>query len=200
MFYFGIDLGQKHDPTAIVIIERPEHMAENRYRLYNALAPLPMELLVRRAEHIPLGTTYPRIVEKIHALTHSAPFAGQCAIAIDATGVGAPVVDMLRGSDLGCELTAISITGGERVTGAYPFLCVPKKDLIAALQLSLEKGEMRISRRIPIVRTLVHELINLNSNRRGEHDDLVLALALACWRARRPRIGFGSGVIPGMPW
>jgi len=42
-------------------------------------------------------------------------------------------------------------------------------------------------------------MIHLNTNRRGEHDDLVLALALACWRARRPRIGYGPGVIPGLP-
>ncbi len=31
-----------------------------------------------------------------------------------------------------------------------------------------------------------------------EHDDLALALALACWRAKRPRIGFGTSRLPGI--
>jgi hypothetical protein len=32
----------------------------------------------------------------------------------------------------------------------------------------------------------------------GEHDDLVIALALACWRARRREIGFGTRRLPGI--
>lgn len=199
MFYIGIDLGQKHDHTAIVIIERPERIAENRYRAYNAQPPLPLELQVRRAERIPLGTPYPRIVETIRTITHTHPFAGQCAVVVDASGVGAPVVDLLRTAGLDGELMAVTITGGERQSGSYRSTTVPKKDLLAALQVSLEKGELRISPRMPGVHTLVREMVHLNSNKRGEHDDLVLALALACWRARRPRIGYGHSPIPGTP-
>lgn len=157
MFYIGVDLGQRQDHTALGIIERPERVLENRYRLHNAQPPLPLELLVRRAERYPLGIPYPRIVEKIYELTNSTPFAGQCALIVDATGVGAPVIDMLRSSGLRCELTAVTITGGERQSGTSSRPSVPKKDLLASLQLSLEKNEMRISRRIPSVRTLIHE-------------------------------------------
>jgi hypothetical protein len=64
----------------------------------------------------------------------------------------------------------------------------PKRDLISGLQLALEKGELRIARRMKEVGSLVRELMEV----RGEHDDLVIALALACWRARRKTIGFGQ--------
>jgi hypothetical protein len=39
---------------------------------------------------------------------------GRCVMAVDATGVGEPVVDMLRSGQLGCEVIAVNITGGER--------------------------------------------------------------------------------------
>jgi hypothetical protein len=32
----------------------------------------------------------------------------------------------------------------------------------------------------------------------GEHDDLAIALALACWRAKRQRVGGGGGRLPGI--
>jgi hypothetical protein len=32
----------------------------------------------------------------------------------------------------------------------------------------------------------------------AEHDDLALALALACWRAKRSRNGFGTNRLPGI--
>jgi hypothetical protein len=38
-----------------------------------------------------------------------------CALALDGTGVGAPVVDMPRAARLGCDIAAVTITGGERL-------------------------------------------------------------------------------------
>jgi hypothetical protein len=44
------------------------------------------------------------------------------------------------------------------------------------------------------VRSVTQEngLVRLGADGSGEHDDLVIALALACWRARRPHNGFGN--------
>ncbi len=52
---------------------------------------------------------------------------------------------------------------------------VPKRDLLASVQVALEKGELRIAR----------ELRAAGAERAGKHDDLVIALALACWKVRR---------------
>ena len=41
---------------------------------------------------------------------------GQCELVVDATGVGAPVVDMLRAAGLGCDISSVTITGGEKET------------------------------------------------------------------------------------
>ena len=203
MFYVGVDLGQRHDHTAIAIVERPERRGENQQRIYNALAPLPPELLVRRAERVALGTPYPKVVEKLRELARSRGLAGNCALVVDGTGVGTPVVDMLRAADLGCEITSVIITGGEKPTGSGSRVNVPKKDLIACVQLALERGELKIARKITEVRTLVRELIDvrvsgvrIGADGAGEHDDLVIALALACWKARSQKSLYGAGRIP----
>jgi hypothetical protein len=88
---------------------------------------------------------------------------------------------------------------------------VPKQDLIAAVQLAMEKGELRVARGLREAGALVKEMLNvrimaglsmgkvrMGADGYGEHDDLVIALALACWRARRREIGFGTRRLPGI--
>src|SRR5271166_5640011 len=116
MFYIGVDLGQKQDYTAIAVVEKEDSRLVNRPRVYDAQRPVAPNLFVRRLERIPLGTPYPRIVERIRAITHEPPLAGRCALVVDATGLGAPVVDMLREPGAGCDITAVTITGGDRVS------------------------------------------------------------------------------------
>jgi predicted NBD/HSP70 family sugar kinase len=84
MFYLGLDLGKKHDHTAIVIVERSGE-----------------ELLVRHLERVGLGTPYTAVVARILEIVRR---IGQCAVVVDGTGVGEPVVDALRRAGLGCEL------------------------------------------------------------------------------------------------
>jgi hypothetical protein len=79
---------------------------------------------------------------------------------------------------------------------------VPKRDLIAGVQVALDNGELRIARRLKELGSLVRELVNVRTTEGsgtgrvrigadgcGEHDDLVIALALACWRAKRREAG-----------
>ena len=127
-------------------------------------------------------------------------------VALDGTGVGAPVVELLRSAGLECGVTAVTITGGEKASGSGGAWSVPKRDLIAGVQLALEKGELRIARHMKDAGALVRELIDvritaglgtgkvrIGAHGSGQHDDLVIALALACWRARWKENGFGTG-------
>jgi hypothetical protein len=103
------------------------------------------------------------------------------------------VVDMLRAARPGCDLTAVVITGGERGAGRSS---VPKQELMAELQVLLDQGQLKIGRRKETGQ-LMRELMDVRKSRRtngnvrfgadgyGEHDDLVIALSLACWRAKR---------------
>ena len=202
MFYIGIDLGQKRDYTAIAILEKENARLINRPRDYMALPRVLPKLLLRRLERVPLGTPWPRIVDRIRSITHEPPFAGRCALAVDGTGVGAPVVDMLLESRPGCDLTAVTITGGDQASRRnWPWVAVPRRDLITGVQLALEKGVLRIARTLPEADALRRELVAMRADRTSpktsgeEHDDLVLALALACWRSQRKSVYPGGRLL-----
>ena len=200
MFYIGLDLGQRQDHSAIAIVEKPDA------RL--AWMAAQKMLVVRRVERIALGTPYPRVVERVREIVQA---IGDCTLVVDGTGVGAPVVELLRSARLGCGVTAVTITGGEKASGSGLAWSVPKRDLIAGVQLALEKGELRIARHMKEVGALVRELIDvrvmaglgtgkvrIGADGSGQHDDLVIALALACWRARWAENGYGRERLTGL--
>lgn len=189
MFYIGVDLGQRQDYTALAIVER-EHATQR-------IVSPPM--LVRRVQRVALGTPYPRVVEMIRETVREPKLAGRCVVVVDGTGVGAPVVDMLREPGLACTMTAVMITGGARESrSGGQYVSVPRRDLIGGVQLALEKGELRIALRMKEAGALARELIAMRAgDDGGEHDDLVLALALACWKARRRKSVWGAGWLPG---
>lgn len=117
---------------------------------------------------------------------------------VDATGVGGPVVDLLKRAEVGCRMFPVMITGGDQTTESGGYWRVPKRELVVGLQVMFEEKQLRIAGRIPETKVLLREMMNMRvkvsegghdsyAGREGAHDDLVLAVALACWRARRKR-------------
>ncbi len=190
--FIGVDLGKMQDFTAIAVVERDEQ----------ALAWMPTvyrDLRVRQLERLPLGTPYTLVVERIREICDEYAGVARCHLVVDATGVGAPVVDMLRTARLRCGMTAVSITGGDRAGGRGESRSVPKRDLLSGVQVALEKGELRIGRKLKEAGSLVKELIHMRGDGgQSEHDDLVMAVALACWKARVAEVGPQGGRLPGM--
>jgi hypothetical protein len=160
------------------------------------LIPVGQEFLeLRHLRRFPLGTPYTEIVPAVAALTRAGPLA-ESPVVVDQTGVGRAVVDMLRQA-IGW-VVPVSITGGQAVTVAEDrFLHVPKKELVTFLQIVLQSRRLRIARGLHEAAILVRELQQFQVKittaahetfgvwREGQHDDLVLAVALACWWAER---------------
>ena len=74
-------------------------------------------LSIRHLERLPLGLDYPAMVDRVSDLV-SRPELSHCTtLIVDATGVGRPVVDMLRGARLPCRLMPVTITGGASTNG-----------------------------------------------------------------------------------
>jgi hypothetical protein len=195
-FTLGIDLGQKQDFTALAIIER-EH------RVYSARNPATYAFYedtlfrLRHVERIKLGTPYPEIVDAVDALIQTAELKGRCRLVVDATGVGLPVMQMLKERCRSARVEAVTITGGARASSEGGMHRVPKRDLVTALQLAFERKQIAISGSLPLIKEVIHELMTLSVKvgdsgrerfeawRESDHDDLVLAIALAWWRASR---------------
>ena len=182
-YFISADLGQVNDYTAITIIER----TDTEYHL-------------RHIERPERGTSYPKIVDRLKELAESPQLAGEHkTVVIDITGVGRPVWDLMTKANIRARLKGISITGGSTVTHDGKISNVPKRDLVAALQVAFQNGELKIARGLPEADTLVRELtnfkvkINVNGHdqyeawRENIHDDIVLSAAMGVWLASRPR-------------
>lgn len=86
-------------------------------------------------------------------------------------------------------------TGGERVTLSYGQYHVPRHDLLANLRVLLEKRMLEIAVSGDAAAAFHSELLRWGL--RSAHDDLVFAVALACWKAAgQPLSLSGPGPIP----
>jgi hypothetical protein len=145
---------------------------------------------VGHLERMPLGTPYPGIVAHVGRLLAKLPAGTE--LIIDFTGVGRPVFDMFVYS--GISPLGVLITGGTAETSDGATRSVPKLTLVSRLQALLHEGRLKILRELAEAETLVRELQDFRveftaaghltfNARSGKHDDLVLALAIAVWRA-----------------
>jgi len=179
-FICGVDLGQTRDYTAIVILEKS--IAKGNQATYK----------IRYLERPILGTPYPKIIERVSSMMKSNYLKGRSALVIDQTGCGRPVFDQFK--QAGLDPAGISIHGGDSVSHEGRSWRVPKRDLVAVLQVLLQNDRLQISKRLALGDVLTAELLNFRVKinpetasdsysawREHEHDDLVLATALGAW-------------------
>jgi hypothetical protein len=183
-YFVGLDLGRRQDFTAMAVVERTSR-----------------GLRVRHVERMALGTEYVEIVSRVRRVMESPALAGRRHLTVDATGLGGPVVELLRRAGLECRLWAVSITGGRVGRAGRGLYRVPKRELVVGLQVLFEQGEIQIAEGLEYREDLVRELSGMRvkvrrsgraryeAGGRREHDDLVSALSLACWGEKTARRG-----------
>jgi len=203
VFSIGVDLGQRRDFSAVAVVERVETVVFGFDHLHwmQTEEGKPDEWVVRHLERMALGTPYTAVTARVVELARHPAIRGNCRLVVDATGVGMPVVDMLRAARPGCEMAPVVITGGQGERFDRGVWHVPKVDLLARLQGLLEQKRLRIARRMRESGTLVRELTEIRGTRRasgrlrvgaegaGEHDDLAVAVSLAVWMGRKGKVG-----------
>jgi len=182
LVFYGVDVGQAGDPAAEVALapagERPGG------------GPRPVWQLVG-ASRVPSGP-YGALAD--HVARRRASLASQAGrsvtTAVDATGCGRPVVEMIR--DRVGETTAdaavlgVTFTGASRVGGVWPDVTVPKRVMVEHVQVAVESGGLVIDPARPGAADLIAEMraFTDSGGKLGAatgHDDLVCALMLALW-------------------
>jgi hypothetical protein len=188
--YFGLDLGQSQDYSALAVVDRLGD-DEKTWRFDGV-----------HLQRWPLRTSYPSIVADVVAMINTLPKdrrgPRKPVLAIDATGVGAPVVDLFKREKIDATLEPVQIVGGSTVTDEDGVKRIPKRDLVSTVQIALQNRTLKIAPQLPEAATLIKELQNFQVKitdaandvygawREGTHDDLVLAVAMALWLASRP--------------
>lgn len=179
-FVAGLDLGQKRDHSAIAVIELRRELLPERDPVTWGFKHLESMRMVH-LERVPLGTAYPDVVSRVSTVLRDGRLKGATLVA-DGTGVGAPVVDLLRKAGLPCRIVSVTITGGHADHATADGYSVPKRDLLSGLQVVFEHGTLQIAKGMPMAEELVKELTGM---RKGSRDDLALASSLACWWIRK---------------
>jgi hypothetical protein len=154
--FVGVDLGQARDYTAIAVVERAQLVGEWDPAAWAYKKKISLRL--RYLERVALGTPYPEVAQEVVRVTTHPDLAGQCDLVVDATGVGRPVVDLLRRADPRCTLIPVTITAGEHEGRHGGYHHVPKRDLISNLQVLLQRGELKIAKGLRNAPELVKEM------------------------------------------
>jgi hypothetical protein len=204
-FAIGLDVGQQIDFSAIAVVARvvaPLNEFDQQHRQKTEL-----RFAVRWLERPQLGTAFSKVVARTVALRNDPAVERKVEcydhgrltttvvkppIVVDATGVGAPLVEMFR-KDHKVSPIPVIITGGQELNTARGRYRVPKQDLIAALSVGFELQQVKVASGLDLSDDLMGELKNFRMQtnastgrstydaKPGHHDDLLIAVALAVW-------------------
>jgi hypothetical protein len=207
--HIGVDVGQKIDPTAIVVCEvsardsgRREGGYVGRNYVDGVRAVRETVYTARLIERLPLGTSYPDVARRIVTIVEGVVGRvswGQrppsCRLWIDATGVGQPVVDIvkaeLRGSRHASAASVYPMTFTYGDTYDKRTGRLGKAYLVSNLQALLQTGPIKLPPNHPDAEAMARELkdyqIKVDQDgadtygafKVGSHDDLATALGLA---------------------
>jgi hypothetical protein len=201
-YLVGCDLGQVSDPTAACVVRRcmlltednlpdRDHRRRPRFK-YDCIA------LQRYA----LGTSYPEIVSKVASILDSPRIPRDSRLVLDSTGVGRAVTDLFLDARLSAQIVPVTLTAGREVkrerwnrSRAVGFW-VPKSEVVGTTQALLSTGRLKIAKSLPLADVLKKELLDFRMKvsatghesfnaREGAHDDVLLAVSIACWLGER---------------
>jgi hypothetical protein len=190
IYFVGLDLGPVQDPTALAVLERT--------LVPDAAGRKVPHYAVRHLQRFVPGTPYPAVCAAVARLFAEPPFRGSL-LAVDQTGVGRPVVELLRQTKVRARLQPITLMFGQQAAVATRGeRLVAKLDVVSALQVLLQTRRLQVSSSLPEAQTLVQELetfqmkvpvagASLDAWREGRNDDLVLAVGVAAWVGERDR-------------
>jgi hypothetical protein len=186
--YVGIDFGRNFDRTAVAVLDVVSQDLDE----VTGKRP-PARLWVNYLHRLPPRLPYPAQVSWIANFMDAQELRG-ASLAVDATGVGVAVVDLLR-LEIRQGFHELSITGGNAATSEGTRHSVPKRDLVSRLSVAMQSRRLQVRADLPLATELLGELerfeVTINESGRDSygagtgHDDLVLALSYAVWMAER---------------
>jgi hypothetical protein len=189
-FVLGLDLGKARDHTALVVNRKSVDWGGGIHHG------------IQFAHRFPLGVSYPAMIREVTALIDQLPpMPEKPALLADATGVGAPVIDLMR--EEGLQPHAVTLTAGSHWVRDGFGIRLPKTILASTINIGLQTGSLMIASRLPLLEVLKRELSGFKvtttaagndafgNDSQTEHDDMVIALGLAVFGAevgmRMPR-------------
>ena len=177
-FIAGLSRGLANDYEALAVVETfGQYEINKRYSLRHQ----------ERFKGISSGKLAKQIVE----LMNGKPFNKDIKIVLEVSSSGQILVDTFAKAKLHC--VAVTVTEDDTATSKESTYKVSKKQLIANLQFLFVAERLRMIKDLPVSKIITKELLTYRLNnsspdhenqrvsKEPNHDDLVFALALACW-------------------
>lgn len=197
----GVDIGQRQDPSAIVVAEcfrRPTgRMVTTQYHGDGSFTQEPeteSAFRVHLVESVPLGTSYEAVAERVATVTAGARLkapGSSLSVRIDQGG-NRSFMDLARRALASSDayIEGVTITATDRLEHDPGELRVGKSYLVNRLEVLFEQERIELPESRPETEALLLELKAFERHRTerahlifgarsGAHDDLVIALALA---------------------
>lgn len=180
--HIGVDIGQKHDPTAICVMQVMERLGReipqptrNEFAAHvltrrQTITPRVIETYyeARFIERLPLMTGYPQVAERVASLATSPALAGyKVQMLVDITGVGQPVYEMVydavslvSGGQLhstpNIRMRGITFTHGDKYERGRGLL--GKAYLVSRLQALMQTHSIKLPPRHNEAQAMMREL------------------------------------------
>lgn len=200
-FIIGADLGQIMQPTALAVVEQRVVDLHPRGGGREVRS-----MSLRHLERLPLDASYPRIVTRLEELVEALKDQEgdrrrwgkepSTDVVVNISGTGRAIGEAMEKA--GLDPILVNITNGTGETKVeFDDWRLSKNDLVGGLQYLFQNERFRVASGMELAETFVQELQTfkikpppLNPNdpeswRSRPDDDLVFAVALATWRARR---------------
>jgi hypothetical protein len=185
VFVAGLDLGKVGDPSALAIVEYVDLPLGDAVR-----RPFRRDLL--DIQRLPLGMSYVDQIEIVAEVVR--PLGDACRVVFDRTGGGVVAADLFREAKANGLFArwphGVAISGGETAASEDS---ISKVDLVRNLQEAVANGRLRYPPGLPMVEETIAEAMSFKPEMTrirkwltfnavsGAHDDLLSALAFACW-------------------
>ena len=201
-YTFGLDLGQARDYSALIVAERVQVLiGRGEDVTFDPDVRVADTYHVRGIQRWELGTPYDAVVADVADLFQQ-PDMRRAQLVLDRTGVGGAVADMFTTAwqldKLGdCRPLPVTLTAGFSQRGGAQGWGGPtahKGDLVQRLYTLFEGGRLKLPLGLPFAEQLTKEIrafrpkqntrtgnLSFEAERESDHDDLVIALALAVW-------------------
>ncbi len=220
LYYFGVDLGKAADYSAICILKRTQFLNPN-YAGSPPVGFVPGPANIRKLkddvfhvvawERYDLHEDYADVRADVNRRIGSVVqnSGSEVVLAIDRTGVGVAEEEYYRNDNPHkAFLAPIHFSPGSKANTDGTVIHVPRDHMVHLAVAWAQEGKIKLSKRLvdtPEARIFESELrsfvgkqkprtgnVSYEAWREREHDDLVFALAMACWCAYQ---GLGGGPL-----
>jgi hypothetical protein len=191
-YFIGCDLGKKHDPSTVAVVEAQYAPSYAAYYYVKHLKRFTLRML-----YTDVATSLSKMDDQLKAHAVKQGKRAMITYALDATGVGESVAELVEKAMPLADIKKVYLTGGIRATTEYDEIRLPKSQMVSTLVALFDSKHIYLTKKSREIDAMLDELANYEIHvsetgadsfgafKTGSHDDLVTALALAVWAAEQ---------------